>query len=194
MANVKLSSRELDLVCDAGIILTKNNIIAKVYELMGQLSEMYREELKTCPYTAITAILPKISRGENYEGLPWVMLDYPRYFRANDHFAIRTFFWWGHFLSISLLVKGKFATGWQWDNLDAVLMKDWYLCCSTDAWQHHFRPDNYIEYCNFQKDQLNNLPFIKLAKKIPVAEFELAQTYLQEAFLQIGQIIKKASN
>jgi len=55
-------------------------------------------------------------------------------------------------------------------------------------------PDNYIEYCNFQKDQVNNLPFIKLAKKIPVAEFELAQTYLQEAFLQIGQIIKKASN
>ena len=194
MANVKLSSRELDLVCDAGIILTKNNIIAKVYDLMGQLSEFYLTELKTYPDIAITAIPPKISRGENYEGLPWVMLDYPRYFKVNEHFAIRTFFWWGHFLSISLLVKGKLAADWQWEKLDAALMKDWYLCCSTDAWQHHFRPDNFIPFCSFQNDQLSNLPFIKLAKKIPVAEFEQAAAYLQEAFLQIWEIIKKASN
>jgi hypothetical protein len=194
MANVKLSSRELDLVCDAGIILTKNNIIAKVYELMGQLSEMYIEELKTYSDVAITATPPKISRGENYEGLPWVMLDYPRYFKAEDHFAIRTFFWWGHFLGISLLVKGKFMAELQWEKLDAAMMKDWYLCCSTDAWQHHFRPDNYMLYSSFQKGQINNLPFIKLAKKIPVAEFEQASAYLQEAFLQIQEIIKKASN
>ena len=29
----------------------------------------------------IAAIAPKIARGENYLGLPYVMLDYPRYFR-----------------------------------------------------------------------------------------------------------------
>ena len=161
---------------------------------MGQLSEFYLTELKTYPDIAITAIPPKISRGENYEGLPWVMLDYPRYFKVNEHFAIRTFFWWGHFLSISLLVKGKLAADWQWEKLDTALMKDWYLCCSTDAWQHHFRPDNFILFCSFQNDQLSNLPFIKLAKKIPVAEFEQAAAYLQEAFLQIREIIKKASN
>ena len=46
MANVKLSARELDLVNDAEFILTKNNIIAKVYELFGDLSSFYIAEMK----------------------------------------------------------------------------------------------------------------------------------------------------
>ena len=32
---------------------------------------------------------PKISKGENYKGLPYVMLDYPRCFGKTDIFAIR---------------------------------------------------------------------------------------------------------
>ena len=35
---------------------------------------------------------PRISRGEQYQRLPWVMLDYPRIFGKEDIFAIRTFF------------------------------------------------------------------------------------------------------
>ena len=39
----------------------------------------------------------KISRGENYRGLPYLILDYPAYFSQKDIFAFRTMFWWGHF-------------------------------------------------------------------------------------------------
>ena len=108
MANVKLSPRELDIVCNADLILTKNNIIAKVYDLFGSLSEYNVSTADQFLTEEIKNISPKISKGENYEGLPWVMLDYPRYFTANDVFAIRTYFWWGNFFSITLHVKGKF--------------------------------------------------------------------------------------
>ena len=42
-------------------------------------------------------VSPKISRGEQYLGLPYVMLDYPRIFSKENVFAIRTFFWWGNY-------------------------------------------------------------------------------------------------
>lgn len=53
---------------------------------------------------------PKVSRGENYRGLPWVMLDFPRVFGRADVFAIRTMFWWGHGFNITLHLKGTFQT------------------------------------------------------------------------------------
>ena len=52
---------------------------------------------------------PKISRGENYNGLPYVMLDYPRCFGKEDVFAMRTMFWWGNFFSITWHLKGKYS-------------------------------------------------------------------------------------
>jgi len=94
-----LSTKELELVTNPNIILTKNAIIGKVYDLFGQLSEAYKTVLTN---KELLAIGPKIARGENYQGLPWVMLDFPRKFTQSDTMAIRSFFWWGHFFSITL--------------------------------------------------------------------------------------------
>ena len=108
-ANVSLSAFEKQLVTDASWILTKNNIIQKLFVLFGELSETWQSNtvLQQLP-SAINEIPPKISKGENYEGLPYVMLDYPRCFSKEDVFAIRTFFWWGNFFSITLHLKGKY--------------------------------------------------------------------------------------
>jgi len=55
-------------------------------------------------------VSPKISRGENYLGLPYLVLDYPRLFRPDAVLAIRTFFWWGHFFSSTLQLSGGYKT------------------------------------------------------------------------------------
>src|SRR5438309_4807722 len=102
-----LTAYEMQLVTDAQILITKNTIIRKVYELFGKLSEEYREEVN-CKIAGQNLISPKISRGENYLGLPYVILDYPRQFAKDDVFAIRSFFWWGNFFSITLHLSGSY--------------------------------------------------------------------------------------
>jgi hypothetical protein len=80
-AKVSLSAFELQLVTDETFILTKNRIIQKVYELFGQCSENYKTVLKQYTLPEIALQSPaKIAKGENYEGLPYVMLDFPRCF------------------------------------------------------------------------------------------------------------------
>ena len=106
-----LSPKELELVNNADWILTKNAVIQKVYLLFGELSETYRSALENNPsFTPedIGARSPKISKGEHYEGLPWVMLDHPRNFTGDDSFGIRSFFWWVNFCSITLQLSGRF--------------------------------------------------------------------------------------
>ena len=56
----------------------------------------------------VAEISPKISKGENYNGLPYVMFDYPRFFTKENVFAVRTFFWWANYFSVTLHLKGEY--------------------------------------------------------------------------------------
>jgi hypothetical protein len=67
---ITLSSEELDLVSNAQILLTKNEIIKKVYSLFGVIAEEYVETAKLMLAEPQELTAPKISRGENYLGLP----------------------------------------------------------------------------------------------------------------------------
>jgi hypothetical protein len=105
------SATELQMASDAGWILTKNGIIDKVYILFGALSECLRESFSVVndDFPQVLNVSPKISRGEKYHGLPWVMLDFPRYFKDDPgHFAIRTFFWWGNYFLIQAQFSNQF--------------------------------------------------------------------------------------
>jgi hypothetical protein len=196
MANVKLSARELDLVNNAEFILTKNNIISKVYELFGGLSSFYVSEMKQRPFLQeeILSIPPKISKGENYNGLPWVLLDYPRYFTNKEELAIRTYFWWGNFCSITLQASGKFQQQIQ-GPLELFHRsneaENWFLCCGANKWVHHFGADNYKILSNFSAEEIRVLPFIKLAKKIPLNKWDGIETFMQESFSTLQKVLSK---
>jgi hypothetical protein len=189
MANVKLSKEELELVINADVILTKNRIIQKVYELFGEVSEEYKLIGKASLLPELLSISPKIAKGEFYRQLPWVMLDYPRNFSLTDTFAIRSFFWWGNFFSITLQLQGKYKEQFLpaiQQNLDK--SSGWWYCIDeTDAWQHHFESDNYKLLD--QTVSLENYPFIKLAKKIPLEQWDNAFDFYCDSFKEIISLL-----
>lgn len=185
MANVELSIAERELVTNASFILTKNTIIQKVYALLGELATYYVQQVKAEAVVPdqVKAISPKIARGEQYEGLPWVMLDYPRYFSKNNTFAIRTFFWWGHYCSITLQLSGVYAETYKQAIPTLQHEEGWYIGIQQDdVWQHHFREDNYqlLQHCDLTSIQ--HMPVIKLAKKIPLQEWDNIESFMQQAF------------
>lgn len=192
MANVKLSSAEIELMNNAMVILTKNKIIQSVYELFGNLSKQFQETIAANKFlpTEIKNQSPKISKGENYEGLPWVMLDYPRLFNKDNVFAIRIFFWWGNFCSITLHTKGIYNNLIKPSLAHCIENKqqlnNWFLCCNeTTEWRHDFRIDNYASYHLFKKETIESLNFIKLSKKIPLQEWDNFETFLLDSFNEL---------
>ena len=114
MANgtkIALSEEELRVVTDTNWILTKQAITAKIYELFNQQVPVIRQKLDQLPVRfppELIFSLPKISRGENYNGFPYVMLDYPAVFEKHKIFALRTMLWWGNFISVTLLLTGEY--------------------------------------------------------------------------------------
>lgn len=190
---IKLSATELDLVTNADVLLTKNTIIGKVVTAFGALaSDMLLAVTSSNLPQTVQASTPKIARGENYLGLPWVMLDYPRVFAKQDVFAIRTFFWWGNCISVTLQLSGFYQQQFQAQLLKQLTVCDneWLLCCNTqDTWQHHFEASNYKAFSQFTIQELSELPFIKLAKKIPLQEWDNIDAFVKKSFEEILQLL-----
>lgn len=192
-ANVSLSAFEQQLVTDAEWILTKNRIIEKVYLLFGNLSEHYQVHPPLQQLPAETLLnSPKISRGENYEGLPYVMLDYPRCFSKEHVLAIRTFFWWGNFFSITLQLKGKHLTQFRSNiqqQLQTAVFNNAWINVSEEEWLHHFRNNN-MQLLREYKQDLSEKKILKIAFQISFEEWNNAEALLKETFQQLVQLVQ----
>jgi hypothetical protein len=191
-AKIRLSPKEKELVMNADWILTKNHIIQKTKRLLEMLQEETREHLNTyflhLPAEVI-AIPPKISKGENYKGLPYLVLDYPRLFHKENSFAIRTMFWWGNFFSITLHLSGKYKKQYEQKiaaSYSTLKKEKFFTCINDDEWEHHFEKANYVPLSKLSKPgfqkQIRNSSFIKLAQKIPLEQWEDADKMLAGYF------------
>ncbi len=189
---IRLSPEEEMLVSRSDWILTKNRVIQKTMQLLGDVQLEQKDLLTTYASILPQEIIqssPKISRGENYQGLPWLMLDYPRLFNKEDGFAIRTFFWWGHFFSVTLQVSGRYKKLIEANLLQALpelKTKGFFGCIQDDPWQHHFEPDNYKSLQTFTPGEWQDLvagrDFIKIAKTIPLQEWNVAPGKMMEIY------------
>lgn len=183
---IQLSEDELALVQNGQLLLTKNAIMEKAVGVMAQLHEQIKvllEEVgEPLPAEALTSS-GKISKGEKYEGLPWVMLDYPRVFGKEDVFAVRTMFWWGNFFSITLHLSGKYKYIYQSAILkNRLLLQEcnFYLCISDEEWRHDFATTNYVSLDQLDGQAIENIvsatDFCKLSVRIPLQMWNLSTT------------------
>lgn len=192
---IRLSPEEAALITRADWILTKNNILQKVKQLLATIQteqQLIIESYSPFFPEEILNTSPKISKGENYKGLPWLVLDYPRYFNKENAFAIRTFFWWGNFFSCTLHLSGIYKKKYQETiirSFDSLKTKDFSICINDDQWEHHFETTNYLplQYITAVRfeEAISKRPFIKLSKKIPLEEWNEAENKLLEIFSQL---------
>jgi hypothetical protein len=198
-AKIRLSPKEQELVVDAGLILTKNAIMRKAWLLLEQLQEAQRSLLlqyaTLLPAEAIKTSA-KISRGENYMGLPYLILDQPRHFNREHVLSIRTMFWWGHFFSTTLHLSGQFKDQYGVylpDAFGILGSRDYFICINDDEWEHHFGFDNYREISSMSRDifiqHACGRSFTKIAKKIPLEQWDSAPELLLGQFHFLLQLL-----
>jgi hypothetical protein len=179
---------EMELVSSPDIILTKNAILQKIKSFFEEVQMKQQDVLKKySPQLPeeVLKISPKISRGENYKGLPWLVLDNPRYFQHNNIFAIRTMFWWGNFFSITLHLSGKNKNDLLRNLTDNVLLlakNDFYIYDGTKEWEHDIDPASYKKLSAINEEELQKTfsanSFLKLAVKFKVESLETVEDNL----------------
>ena len=192
---IRLSPEEIALITRPDWILTKNSVIQKTKQLLAALQTEQQQLLTSCASLLPEEILtssPKISKGENYKGLPYLVLDYPRYFTREDAFTIRTFFWWGNFFSVTLHLSGIYKSKYTEkiiSSFESLKKKEVSVCINEDQWEHHFETDNYVPIHTLTvpgfEEIISKRIFIKLSKKIPLQQWDDAEKSLLKIFSQL---------
>ena len=197
-ANLELSKKEYETIINSEFILTKNRIIEKVYELFGTLSETYKSVLNNyafCLPDEVFSIAPKIYKGEQYLNLPYVMMDFPRLFSKTDVFAIRSFFWWGNYFSVTLHLSGKYVALFAdniFSNINYLQKENWFFGMNENEWQHHFQPNNYLlfkEMNDVNIDEFKNRKFIKIASKLSLENWQHVYNFYTSSYKSLLEIL-----
>ncbi len=198
-SKLMLSDEEQQLVNNPGWILTKRIIIDKVNNLLGYLAENQKEVIEKekdwLPATVVRST-PKIAKGENYLGLPYLLLDYPRCFEDDNIFTVRTMFWWGNFFSITLHVSGTYKNMFQQKIIGNLFTakQDIFICIHENQWHHHFEADNYINAKLLSVNELTAIistkQFVKLAVKFPLHEWNNITALMDESFKAMIEMLK----
>lgn len=192
---VTLSAGQLAIASDANLILTKRAIMETASALFSSqvpsLNELFTILLSG--FQDIHSCIPKITKGENYNGFPYVIMDYPAAFEKENIFALRTMFWWGNFISITLHLSGKYKLAFEQNILKQNQpLKDFYIAVADTEWQHHFQEDNYVPFSKITEEGLEKIRqrnFLKIALKYELHHWNMMQTLLPEGYKIIKGIL-----
>lgn len=186
---MQLTPEEYSIVNNSRFLLVKADIISKVKTEFEVLQDAYSGIINSENITLPKTATPKISRGENYKGLPYLVLDHPAVFDKENILAFRTMFWWGNFFSITLHLQGTYKEQYLKNITEKLLLSKphgLYVSCNNSAWEYHYEADNYRMVKHMADEQitsaLNQGNFIKLSAKLELSAYEQLQPFMQEWF------------
>jgi len=188
--NIDFTKKELSLLKDTDFLLAKIKIIEKVNALLVETRKELFQAIKKSSSNIPSELelkKGKISKGEYYRGLPYLVLDCPAYFSDKNIFAYRTMFWWGNFFSSTLHLQGESLEKYRNNlvtNFGNLLNKEIYICINTTPWEYHYEKDNYVLLDNFHKPFITNCNFLKLSKKIELENWYSLTDFSKE-FLEL---------
>ncbi len=188
------SEKELKFIHDQDFLLTKAEILEKVRKLLEDTRYRLQEQIlnsSSLPPKEIIQGSGKISRGENYRKLPYLVLDYPANFCKPDIFAYRTMFWWGHFFSCTLHLQGQYLEMYKHKIADKPddFPRNTFICINSTPWEYHYGNDNYIPFKHGDQELLFSKHFLKLSWQTPLEKWQNVPDHACNIWAAISTIL-----
>jgi hypothetical protein len=193
------SDDEFAVLLDKNFLIQKNSISKSIQRMLAFIEGEIKEEIKKCsfPFPDDTFLKSgKISKGENYRGLPYFVLDYPRLFKDTDIFTFRTMLRWGHEFSCTLHLSGnslKYIDDEVFSKLKQ--LEDSYFCISSSPWEYHYESDNYILVSKLtvevMKNHIEQHHFVKISRCISLNSWDFFPTFCLENLQKFLNLLAK---
>ena len=184
-SSFKLTNKEFELILDTEYPLLKKNAIEKIQAHLHQLGEKLTENpLITGPLHNVSF---KISKGENYLNLPYLVLDLPKI--DGNHFPIlcRTMFWWGKYFSFNVFIRKDAYDMYTFEKKLKLIDSDgMHLLVNDKIWQQDLDSNDYCQITYWPENLVTAGPYLKISIKHPIEEID---NLFNKASLHYGKII-----
>lgn len=129
-----LNNEELDLLTNPWFPLLKKQALGKVREQMRLMGDAMMLRYPGHSY--------KISAGENYRDMPYLVLDAPKISGPEFPFLFRTLFWWGRGVSYQIIIRRD-----CWIEPATTLLPDGiFLLTGDDLWENDWMGMDYVQW------------------------------------------------
>jgi hypothetical protein len=175
------STKELEIINDTDFFRLKSTVTQKFYQLFGKLIHEIKAEKNLLNFDfpkGMDITNGKITKGENYLGLPYVVADFPKIFNQQGVFTFRMWFWWGNYILFSWHLSGDYLIAQQKfliSKFEDFKKADFLIFIGTDEWQQHISKGSYLALKNVSKTDYEKLitkPFFKICQKIEFQNIE----------------------
>lgn len=198
---LNFSNKELSYLQNTDFLLTKWEMMQRVKQLMREAEKLIKRDIHNFQDVFPEGTLDragKVSKGENYQRLPYVVLDYPRNFSKDHIFAFRTMFWWGHYFSATLHLQGEYLKQYKQplvSNLPLLQAAGYYYCVHDTPWEYHFNTDNYLPLENMNvadfQTELDKRAFTKLSRKLSLEAWVELPHFANDSFKELMTYLKE---
>ena len=141
MAPIRWTSEELKAIGSTRPFLIKARVLKKTWNILEELRETLKSEVKGYSFLApegLDVTKGQIGKGERFHDLPFVFLDFPRFFLPGQACTYRTFFWWGNGVVFALIVQGTYLDTykkWLHENYARLMGHDLHLSLASTPWE-----------------------------------------------------------
>lgn len=195
-----LQSKELALIQTDEFFKLKQSatekIMAELAILKDKIAATSLHQNIIYPEKTDTA-LGKISKGENYKGLPYLILDYPRLFTQDGVLAFRTMFWWANGFYFTFHISGVYLEKYQ--QAFSKAFEFWqkqniFYYQHDEEWKHEVQAPYYFPIESILKKELSQLAeqqgYLKLARRLSLDKIDEFLDYGVESFLLFFSSLK----
>lgn len=195
-STIKLTKHELNFALDTSYPLAKHQIVQKVSQLFQQLGQKLVRDFENNELIGSSEY--KITRGENYRHMPYLVLDFPRINGKNFPIVCRTLFWWGHYFSCNVIVQTALI---DLEATAALLAhkKKVRLLTGNDLWEQDLKSEAYTKLNKLSQAEIRTLldqqEYLKIGTKININDYDRLEELASGAYsTMLSQVcIKKGS-
>jgi len=198
-SKINFSLDEVNLINNQDFFKQKTIITKKMVSLFNELNDdidKIKNRKDNLP-EPVKTISGKISKGENYLGLPYLVLDNPRVFSNKNIFAFRTMFWWGNYFSFTFHLSGNYLDNYKkniYRNCETLKGKEILICIHSEQWVHHLEKENYESIDSIDRKAIKKLieekGFLKLSRKLDLKKWNYVSDFGTETLKEYFSLLK----
>ena len=167
----KLTKQVLNFASSKEYPLTKHRIMKTMTFLFDELGHRLSDQFNNFDY--LTGSDYKITKGENYNFMPYVVLDFPKMIGHKFPIVCRTIFWWGHYFTANLIIDTELIDVTIFYKNKSTLKKT-YVLIGENLWDNNLQSGNYILINKLSIADLTilieNRNYLRLSHKIKLSQ------------------------
>lgn len=191
----KLTKHELAFASDTQYPLLKHRIMFKTNEMFHQTAKQLNEKMLESGWFEGKEY--KITKGENHQKMPYIVVDCPQIKSADFSGLFRVMFWWGHYFTLSLYVRTELVNLLQ-TAAKLRQVKNTYLLKGDNLWTQDVNGDDYVKLHKLTAKQflkhVETKPYLKLVRKVNIKRFKEIPELASDTFTDWTSVIVIKSN